>query len=293
MSDLINVQQPRRERLLVHLNKTNHIGNGVYKMRLTRNLDTRGKHATVGLASSSFFHCIFNITPELLNNTFTIRWVNGVSQGFTIPSGYYTVSDIAAFVKYCLIQNNWYLVSTSNTSQLQTHIDLAVNSVRYSTQISSYFVSNTMPAGYQLPTGATWSLPSVSTFPQITLSAGLSKLLGFTQTVFPSAATPASANQTFTSTLTPALSPVSSLALACNLVQGSLSAEPQLLQSLPINSTYGSVCSYQSSTPLMLTAISGSFDSISVRFLDQTLLSYSIRDVDACFALLLEMDSED
>lgn len=129
------------------------------------------------------------------------------------------------------------------------------------------------------PRGTRWlSLSTHSTVgtPTSRSVRACSKLLGLTQqATYPDPAViEGTTNLVFQSASVPQLSPVSVLMLACNMVSSRLSPNPQAFAQLPINAAWGSLCSYSTGTPTMLTAVPGVFSEFILRTGDQTGESY-------------------
>ena len=264
----------RRVRQLIHLNATHAVGNlPEFRVRFAQALDLRGRNPSIGLASAHFYHSFANIGPEFGNQQFSVTWTDGVTKDFTIPRGYYTAADLSQFVQYSLQQQGWYTPSTTTSSVIH-YIRLEPNPTQYTVALTVYAKDGT--------------------YPQIAFSPALRKLLGLTQQASypaPDVST-GTANLVFQSASVPQLSPVSVLTLACNMVSSRLSSNPQAFAQLSINAAWGSLCTYSTGTPTMLSAVPGVFSEFILRTGDQTGESYVLMDKDVALAVVLEWDDD-
>jgi hypothetical protein len=172
--DLINGSSNSSDKLrrqvqqLIHLNATHAVGNlPEFRVRFAQALDLRGYRPRLGAFLSDF----------------------------TIPRGYYTVTDLSQFVQYSLQQQSWYTPSTT-TSSVMHYLKREANPTQYIIALTVY--------------------AKKGIYPRITFSSGLRKLLGLTQqTSYPAPdVTTGMANLVFQSASVPQLSPVSVLTLA-------------------------------------------------------------------------------
>ena len=116
----------------------------------------------VGLASLSMYNSTFNITSARGNNVISFIWNVGtpVTYTWTIPDGYYSVSDLNYYIQNQCIASNLYCISGTNFVYF---LELETNPVRYSIQLNSYDIPTTTEAtalGYTKSTSATWGFPA-------------------------------------------------------------------------------------------------------------------------------------
>ena len=108
--------------------------------------------------------------------------------------------------------------------------------------------SNYAASGYTLPLTGIWSptgigLPSSQSTPSFTLAStdSISTILGFATGTYPSLTI---VSQSLSSTLTYVGSTVNALVLRCNLVSNNVAVPSDVLDLVPINSTFGSNITY-------------------------------------------------
>jgi hypothetical protein len=277
-----------REQIVI--NSTHYVQNSgnqfIYKLLTPKNFPPGSK---LSLLSFSLYNQTFNITSTYNNNTFSIIWL-GTTYNFVIPSGYYAVSDINAYIQYCLLQNNLYVTTSQSTPYY--FIAAVANSIQYSAQISVIPIptaANATTLGYTKPSGATWSWPSIATTPQIVLSAGLGEILGFSSTMLTLPAVVKSTNQSFLSNQTPILSPIYSYLISCNLLNSSMSIFNQLMFQVPLGGTgFGDLLTYNATMQMELDIHPGVYSQIQITFNDQNYNPLSLIDPELTLILLID-----
>ena len=75
------------------------------------------KDNSVVLDSMSLFYSWFNISPSYGNNVLQYRWLDTAGNGYTthtitIPSGFYDVKALNAYIQSVFITNKHYLVNS-------------------------------------------------------------------------------------------------------------------------------------------------------------------------------------
>jgi hypothetical protein len=143
---------------------------------------------------------------------------------------------------------------------------------------------------YQLvlitPSGATWSLPSTSVMPQITLCAGLGTLLGFQSNLtFPTLSS-FTTTQQYISDIAPTISVVNSYILILNLLNNDMGTPNNIFYAMPLgNSAYGSAMITNNSS-ITYNAISpGIYKTIELSIIDQNFNDVTLIDKEATFVL--------
>ena len=124
--------------------------------------------------------------------------------------------------------------------------------------------------GFQLPTTGSIStilgfatgvgLPSSQSTPSFTLAStgSLSTILGFATGTYPSSTT---VSQSLSSTLTPVGSTVNALVLRCNLVSNIVAVPSEVLDLVPIYSTFGSNVTYNPQFPKWIKLRDGIYNT--------------------------------
>jgi hypothetical protein len=153
------------------LNESNLVANGnnntlVYRFPVG---GTSFKNMQVAVSSIQLYKSWFSINRALYNNaSFQYVWVDGTTYTCTLDDGYYTVSDINKAVAYSMLQQKTYLLNSS-TGEPTFFFEFQPNAVKYAMQLNVYPMSAALATtnSWVLPVGATWSIPTVSTAPQV------------------------------------------------------------------------------------------------------------------------------
>ena len=84
----------------------------IYKLKIPQKYESM----QVGLASISIYNQFFNVSQAYGNNQITIIWINNTSFTYTIPDGYYNVSDLNYFLQNKMIGDKLYMTSGTGAS---------------------------------------------------------------------------------------------------------------------------------------------------------------------------------
>jgi hypothetical protein len=190
--------------------------------------------------------------------------------------------------------NNLYLVNTSSSTQVLYFIDCLANAVQYAAELDILYVPSTMPAGYALPSGATWSLPATATYPQITLCDGLMKIFGFTsQSTCPLSQTVTSqVNLSFLSDTYPVLSPIFCYMLACNWINSPFNLIPGLFFQIPLTSPFGNLITQTLPNSAMTSCSPGKYAYFELQLYDQNLNPLILIDPEITITVLVQFSSK-
>jgi hypothetical protein len=274
-------------------------GTNRYRYNFSQPVDFSKNNAQVAISQYAVYNSTYNISSSLQNNTYTIIWTNGASVTVTIPDGYYSFSDLDLHLQFTMSTQGWYLVSTTNSSQASFFLSTTVNSIQYRAQINTYCLQTAMPSGLTYPAGATWTLPTTPTYPQLILSPGLQRLYGMlTQSTFPLSQTPPVENgstvlyQSFLSTSYPILSPVFCYVLGLNLVNSGLAANPTIVTQIPLTAAYGSLITNTLPISVMFDVCPGKYSFVELSIYDQNLSPLVLVDSEICVNLVLSWDAD-
>ena len=195
----------------------------------------------VGVSNISIYNSIQNISQKRGNNVVILNWL-GIDYTFTFEDGYYSVSDINAFLQQKMILNGLYVTANKGADNVY-FVELVVNSIRYATSLNLYGIPTDAEAtalGYTKPANAQWSYPVSPQTPSLSFGQPFANLIGFTFGTYP-LASPQSTNIQILSTQTPVISPVDSLILTCNLINSKYSILNNVLFSVPITTAIGTI----------------------------------------------------
>jgi hypothetical protein len=231
------------------------------------------------VATATIPYSWYNITTA---QTITVTWATGTTFTWTIPAGFYTVSDLNLLLQNFCITNKLYLINASGVYVY--YLALYTNTTYYKVQLIAQVVPTSLPSGYSAPASFA-GYPGVETTPSITLSSSSSifnSILGFATGTFPSVTT---ANISVLSTLTPVGSSVNSLLMTCNLCNNPVTMPSDIIAGIPITSTFGSNINYTPTYPQWVKIRPGRYSSLTIRLLDQSLNPLSALDSNVCIVL--------
>lgn len=283
--------------LILNSSNVSNANKNTYKLRINGGLTIQEK-TKVCLTSLTVPYSWFNISAFYGNNQFKILNFTlgtfGSWQTITIPDGFYTIEDLNLFLQQELTRLGLYMLKgTVKVFFLQ----FVLSTTYYSVQlVCSVYPDSTMAAslGYTLPTGISagfsFGFPPVSTTAQIEINnAGFGNLIGFELGVYPSSFF--NISKSFLSTKTPVGSTVQSLLIRCNLVNNKLSYPSDVLDSVTINTTFGSNITYTPSFAKFINCQSGTFSSVDISICDQNGGEIKLLDSNCLITLLLTNDS--
>jgi hypothetical protein len=240
----------------------------------------------IGVSNIAIYNSIQNITEKRGNNKITLNWL-GVDYIFTIPDGYYSVTDLNFFIQNQCIINNLYVTANDGADNVY-FVELSINSVRYSTQLNFYVIPTASQAsalGYIKPSGATWNFPAEKVTPTLSFQQAFGNLIGQTFGTYPQ--TPSSNNIQFLSSQTPKISPVDSLILTCNLVNSKYSIPSNVLFTVPISSTLGSLINVNISSIVFNDILAQNFSSLEITIFDQLFNPVVLLDTEVTITLVI------
>ncbi len=278
----------KREQFII--NKKHFKGSNFFSYEIAKGIEF--KNAKLSLLSFNIYNQSPNITSNYKNNTFKIIWIDGTEYQFIIPDGYYNVNYLQSYIEFVCLQNNLYIIQDNGKPFY--FITVSANYVLYSGQISILTIPNNTLATtlkYTIPDGANWTFPLNSTTPQIVLSEGLGKILGFSVSnlTIPSAID--DENVTKFSDVTPVLSPVYSYLITCNLINSSLSIFADIFFQVSLaNVDYGRLLEYKNTFPQMLDVQPSTYRSIDIRIYDNDFNPVFIKDPDMTLIAIIEYE---
>ena len=270
------------------INSSNYVGANQYTYNLPQTVKFEAGDQ-VGVSSIAVYNSTFNITSARGNNVITFVWnaATPTTYTFTVPNGYYSVSDLNYFLQQQFILNNLYVINSSG--QYVYFAEIVVNSPRYSIQINTYFIPTSAQAttlGYTKPASATWVYPASAVCPQITLNAALGSLLGFPAGSYPSNAI-TSANSQFLSSLTPNINPVDSYIITCSLLSSPYSIPSDVFFTIPLNGSLGSLITQNPSQIVFNNIAPNIYKQITIKFFDQLFNPLQMNDFNIVLTLAI------
>ena len=270
------------------LNSSNVFGNNknIYKFNFVNGMFYIKEGSEICLSNITIPYSWFNITSVYQNNTFQFTWYGSSAVVYTVvlPDGFYLVSDINNFLENFMIANNLYLIDSNGSYVF--YIQLYVSATYYSNQILSFAIPSSLPTGYTAPLG--WAgFPLIPSTPLFTvLNNNLQALLGFTAGSYPPITQ--TTNYSILSNLLPPVgSPVNSIIVRCSLIDNKVTMPTDILDSFPINSTFGSNINYMPSYEKWVKVHHGTYSNIIITFVDQNFNNIAIIDPNVIITLLI------
>ena len=273
---------------IISINTTHYVGNNMYRLKLPKAVQFK-KGDKLSLYSFSMYNSFYNISASQYGNTqITFQWFDGTIYNWTIPDGYYSLSDLNLWLQQQFIINKLYCVN-SNNSQNIYFVQFQTNSVLYKAQIDVYFMPSSANAtlyGYQKPSGATWNFPASNLMNKITINSNLKSYFGFsTQTTF-GEITPAQ-NMNYLSDITPTISPVFSIYIGCNLIVSEFNQIANLFSQFPISAAYGNLIKIESTIDSQISIKEGIYSDIIITLWDQENNALQFQDNDLTLFLII------
>lgn len=247
------------------------------------------KNKEIAVSSISMYYSWPNIhARKYANNTFTYTWIDGTVVTVMIPDGFYTVSDLNSYLQNVMadpLGPKHYLVDSSGNYVY--YLELLENSVYYAVELNAYAVPTSLPSGYSLPTGASWSLPTPNAkTPQFTFSGNFCNVVGFTADTYPQNVQ--TTDYSVTSTVTPQVTPVSTVLVGCSIVDNKYTSPDNIIYGFSPSVTYGSQILMQPSELTWIDLKDGTFPDFTLSFRDQSFNTLPIKDSNICVILAVK-----
>jgi hypothetical protein len=231
----------------------------------------------------------YNVSSYYANNTFSITFPTTASLtttvAVTLPDGYYSVVDIQNYIQQICINNGFYLIDGAGNYVFYTY--LTYSTTYYKVQLVQSVVPTALPAGYSLPSNHQ-GFNALARTPTLVLagSGSIATIIGFVAGAsYPSV--PSATAYNILSTSTPLGSTVNSLVIRCSLVNNNVSVPSDVLDGFEINSTFGSNITYNPSFEKFVDMKDGTYNSLTITFVDQNLNSFSSVDPNVAITLLI------
>jgi hypothetical protein len=246
----------------------------------------------VALSSVTMYNSTPNISITYNNNSFQYRWVDGATYTVSIADGFYEISDLNNYLHQTMYNNKHYLLNSSN--QIIWFITLAVNTSNYKIDAIFYPLSLALypTATFPLPSGSTWTMPGISTIPQLVIQVNAFRtIVGFQAGIFPSTNL-FTTIQTASSSEIPQVSPLSSYTIKCNLVNNQYSIPNSLIYSFPPSGSFGQQFHISPNEYSYIDCSAGNYGVFRVEFSDQADRPVVILDPNITVLIVLKDSDE-
>ena len=203
----------------------------------------------------------------------------------TLPNGFYTATDINQYLQTQMIANKQYLVNSAGEYVYFITIQYDIN--YYAVQLECFAVPDALPSGYTNPANMSFPAAGAPATPTVTIfnTNNFGKLIGFNAGTYPT--TSQTTNQSFTSNTVPNGSPVNALIMRCNLIDNNVVMPSDIMDSIPIDSAFGTNITYQPPFPKWVKMKAGKYSTMPVQLVDQNLDPIIANDSNVLITLLL------
>lgn len=280
--------------LSIILNSNNVVKNGT-KSQYTYNFINGAlnipENSLMCVSNVTLPYSWFNVNASQYNNNNTFQYTFPTPNPHTgqtvftvtLPNGFYTATDINQYLQTQMIINKQYLINS--VGEYVYYITMQYDTNYYAVQMMCYALPTELPSGYTNP--ANMVFPSTTATPLVTIfdNNNFGTLIGFKSGTYP--ATVQTSNQSFTSNTVPNGSPVNALILRCNLIDNNIVMPSDIMDSIPINSAFGSNITYQPPFPKWIKIKPGRYSYMTVQLVDQNLDTIVANDSNVCITLLL------
>jgi len=276
---------------IISINTTHYVSNNMYKVKLPKAVQFK-KSDKLSLYSFSMYNSFYNISASQYGNSnITFTWFDNTVYNWTIPDGYYSLSDLNLWLQQQFILNKLYCVN-SNNSQNIYFVVFQTNSVLYKAQIDVYYMPSTTNAalyGYTIPSGASWTFPASNTMVTLTINQNLQSFFGITNQLTFGNITPVQ-NMHYLSNTCPIVSPVFSIFLGCNLIVSDFNQIGNLFSQFPISAAYGNLIKIESSIDALISIKEGIYSEIVITLWDQNNKPLIFQDPELTVFLIITTD---
>jgi hypothetical protein len=279
--------------VLTQANSVANTNNSTYQYQFLGGNFTM-KDNEICLTQATVPYSFFNISPAL-GNTITLTFPFATPIGptvVTIPSGFYTVTDLNLwFQNYC-VTNKYYAVNSSG--QYVYFLAFFTNTTYYSNQL----VFTTLPTsaqattlGWTIPSGASWSWPAAAANMTVAFAStgSICAILGFaSSSTYTGTGATGGASSSQLSTVTPIGSSVNSIIVRSNIVNNNVGNPTDIMDSFPINgSVFGGNINYQPTFPKWVRVADGTYSQFTLLLTNELLQPINAQDNRSLFTLLV------
>jgi hypothetical protein len=256
----------------------------------------------IAFAQASIYYSWFNITANLINNTFSYNWINGAGVATTytikVPDGLYEVSTLNQLLQFNMIQNGHYLVNGSGENVY--YAEFIVNPSRYAVQVNTYLFPTALPVGFTNPAGI--AFPPQSFNPIITFPSNINQIFGYTagfatnQNLNNAYVPPVSdyvsklANGTlsYISTQAPNVQPNSSLLFSLSNIDNAYAQPTSIIYTLVPTVAVGQLINERPANYIWNKLIPGTYNEIRLTLLGTDLQPIKINDPSMTIVLVIK-----
>lgn len=242
----------------------------------------------LSLGYLGIFYSWRNIKSIYNNNQLKYIWVDGVTYNVNIDDGFYSIEQLSLFVQSVMLTNGHYVLD-SNGSPVY-FIQFQANIIYYLVSLSCLPV--VIPAQGSLPTGSPITSAQMGKVPQFVVpSNNITTTLGIVAGTYPPTSGTTIAYG-FKGQNVPAISPVNTVNIACNITRNNLNQYKSIIYSFSPTKPYGSYLEIQPAFPIFYSIINGTYDHVSLTFVDQNYNAIELIDINVTATLLIKSNDK-
>jgi hypothetical protein len=237
----------------------------------------------IGVSTCNIFNSIYNVSAELNTNSIQIMFPSGLSSyittSYTIPDGFYDDVSFNYYLQSIFLSGLFYTAASSSL-KITTYLSVGVSTNQYANTITTYPIPFTATP----PTGATWTANSGTLrSPQIKFLGSTGLLFGFLNNVWYGAT---NTELITNSIICPQINFSQSIILTCSIIANTgLSFPSNMLYSMPINSSFGSMISSPNSEIIYSNISSTNVKTVELKIFDQLLKPLKLLDSNVLIVL--------
>ena len=260
--------------------------NSRYSYTFLNNSLTILDEAEICISNFVIPYSFYNVTTAYNNRTFTFFYPVGAAElsiTITLPEGFYTVTDINAAFQQQMILNGNYLINAAG--KYVYYATLLYNPTTYGVQLICQIIPTSLPVGWTQPSN--WvGYPSTARTPRIDISTNnFRNIIGFATGSYP--VTSQLTDQSFLNTLIPLGSNINALVIRCSLVNNAIGMPSDVVDTIPINVTFGSNINYSPPALKNVRLQAGTYQKLEINIVDQNLNSINILDSNVSISILI------
>lgn len=259
----------------------------------------------IAFAQASMYYSWFNITTNLVNNTFSYNWVRNVggvdvatTYTINVPDGLYEIDTLNKLLQFEMIKNGHYLVNSVGENVY--YAEFIVNPARYAVQVNTYLFPTALPVGWSNPAGLVFPLATFN--PIITFPSKINEIFGFvagfatnqnTGNAFVPPTSPyvsklGNGTISYISTTSPNVQPNSSLLFTMSNIDNAYAQPTSIIYTLVPNVGVGQLISEKPSNFVWNKLIPGTYNEIRFTILGTDLVPIRIADPSITIVLVIK-----
>lgn len=201
--------------------------------------------------------------------------------------GFYDIASLNYLIQFEMIANDHYMIDSAG--DFVYYIELVLNAVVNGTRLNFTPIPTSAEAtalSLTQPVGASWTLPGTAETPELTFGSSFGALIGFVGATYPVVT---SSFVVVPNTLSGEIQQVNSIFITCNLVNSPISNPPNIVGSISLKSSFGSLLQYEAPQRVHQKIFPGNYRQLTITLYDQNMNPLVVNDIEA-FVLTLVVD---